>query len=305
MLFALLSLVIMVADYRQHKTQDLHTALNILTYPFQVIVDLPSKVTAGLGSFFATHKTLARENKEYREKIQFYSAQQKMFHSIKLENEALRRQLNAKDKIYNKFSMSDILNIATDNFRHEATIKSGEHDKVFAGQPVLTEGYIYGQIIQVAPFTATVMQLTDTNHAIPVRNTRNGMRALAVGTGKVNTLELEAIAANADIRKGDVFVSSGLGKLFPADYPVAKVTDVEYEPGDPFVTVTAKTFTNYDMSRQVLLVWDTPNATAAKLNAANQANKDDDAPSDDKVADKQKDGDADKSANKKKTEENN
>ncbi|HHC73489.1 MAG TPA: rod shape-determining protein MreC [Thiothrix sp.] len=302
MLFAILSLIIMVADYRQHKTQDLHTALSILTYPFQVIVDLPSKVTASLGSFFATHKTLARENKDYREKIQFYSAQQKMFLSIREDNEALRRQLNAKDKIYNKFSMSDILNIATDNFRHEATINSGEHDKVFIGQPVLTEGYIYGQIIQIAPFTSTVMQLTDTNHAIPVRNTRNGMRALAVGTGKVNTLELEAIAANADIRKGDTFVSSGLGRLFPADYPVAKVTDVEYEPGDPFVTVSATTFTNYNMSRQVLLVWDTSKAKVAKLNAASEE-KDKEASSD---ASDQKDDKKEKgSEGKKKNEEAN
>lgn len=256
MLFALLSLVIMVADYRKEHTQNLHTALNILTYPFQLIVDFPSKVTTGVGNFFTTHKTLAGDNHHYRKQIEFYAAQQQMFQSIKLENEALRRQLKSKDKIYNKFSMADILNIATDNFRHETTINSGSLANVFVGQPVLTEGNIYGQVIEVAPFTATIMQLTDTNHAIPVRNKRNGMRALAVGTGNVNTLELEAIAANADIRKGDVFISSGLGKLFPPDYPVAEVTEVEYEPGDPFVTVTAQTFSNYDMTRHVLLVWD-------------------------------------------------
>lgn len=264
MLFALLSLTIMVADYRQERTQNLHTALNILTYPFQLIVDFPSQVTTGIGNFFTTHKTLASENQHYRKQIEFYAAQQQMFQSIKRENEALRRQLKSKDKIHNKFSMADILNIATDNFRHESTINAGSAENVFVGQAVLTEGNIYGQIIEVAPSVATIMQLTDTNHAIPVHNKRNGMRALAVGTGIVNTLELEAITANADIRKGDIFISSGLGKLFPPDYPVAEVTEVEYEPGDPFVTVTAKTYANYDMTRHVLLVWDAQKQAATK-----------------------------------------
>jgi rod shape-determining protein MreC len=265
MAFALLSLFIMAADYRKEKTQPLHTALNIVTYPLQVIVDLPSRITHSLGDFFATHKTLAGENQEYRKQIEYYAAQQQMFQSIKSENEALRRQLKAKNKVYSKFSMADILNIASDNFRHETVINSGQDKNLFIGQAVISEGNIYGQVIEVAPQVATVMQLTDTNHTIPVRSTRNGMRALAVGSGQVNVLELDDIPANADIRKGDKFVSSGLGKLFPADYPVAEVTQVEYEPGDPFVTVKARTFANYDTARHVLLIWgDTSQKTEIK-----------------------------------------
>jgi rod shape-determining protein MreC len=63
------------------------------------------------------------------------------------------------------------------------------------------------------------------------------------------------VVANADVRNGDVYMSSGFGQLFPANYPVAKVVEVKFEPDNPFLNVQAKTFVNYDTVREVLLVW--------------------------------------------------
>jgi rod shape-determining protein MreC len=126
---------------------------------------------------------------------------------------------------------------------------------VFAGQPVIDAEGIMGQIVHVSPVTSTAMLITDPNHAIPVEINRNGLRSIAVGTGAFMELDLLYIPLNADIRVGDLLVSSGLGGKFPAGYPVATVSSVETNPGQQFARVTAEPKAELQRTREVLLVW--------------------------------------------------
>ncbi|MEE4465860.1 rod shape-determining protein MreC, partial [Azotobacter chroococcum] len=118
-------------------------------------------------------------------------------------------------------------------------IDKGERDGVFLGQPVLDARGLMGQVVEVMPYTARVLLLTDTTHSIPVQVNRNGLRAIAVGTGNPERLELRHVADTADIKEGDLLVSSGMGQRFPAGYPVAVVSEVIHDSGQPFAIVRA------------------------------------------------------------------
>ena len=255
MLFILLSLSFMVLDYKNHSLSSVRTALSILVYPLQMLVDLPQKAVYRVSDFFSTHTTLTTENLTLRQQLEFSAAQQKLFQGLKTENENLRKQLQAKPNNYNKFSLADILSITRGSFKQELVINAGENYGVTIGQPVLSLGNIYGQVIETTPYTSVVIQLSDPHHTIPVYNKRTSQSALATGTGVLNLLKLKDVVANADVRNGDVYMSSGFGQLFPANYPVAKVVEVKFEPDNPFLSVKAKTFVNYDTVREVLLVW--------------------------------------------------
>ena len=255
MVVVMLSLFLMAADYKKQSLDTVRTALSIVVYPFQQAVNFPQRFIGQLGDFFSTHDTLSAENNTFRKKLEFASAQQKLFQDLKFENESLRRQLHAKPKNFNKYSLADILSISRGNFKHESTINMGRDRGVEVGQPVLSFGNMYGQVIEVFPYTSVIIQLSDPHHTIPVYNKRNGQSALATGSGEFNLLKLKDVVANADVRVGDVYVSSGFGQLFPANYPVAKVVEVKFEPDDPYLTVMAETFVDYDSSREVLLVW--------------------------------------------------
>jgi len=145
--------------------------------------------------------------------------------------------------------------VSTSPFRKTVVINKGSNQGIFVGQVVLADNNIYGQVESVTPSSAVVMQLTDVKHAIHVRNRRTNSSALAVGTGKDNQLELKHVETSMDIQTGDTFVSSGLGQLFPADFPVAQVTNVAYNPGDSFMKVIAKSMTGYTKTREILLIW--------------------------------------------------
>ena len=95
------------------------------------------------------------------------------------------------------------------------------------------------------------------NNGIPVEINRTGLQTIAQGTGSADALTLPFLPNNADIKVGDLLVSSGLGGRYPADYPVAKVTRVVHRPGEEFLDVTAQPTADLDRGREALLVWNT------------------------------------------------
>ncbi len=129
-------------------------------------------------------------------------------------------------------------------------------DGVFVGQAVIDAEGLFGQVVEVAQFSSRVMLVIDAAHAVPVQVNRNDFRSIAAGTGRSDRLELEYVPVTADIRVGDLLVSSGLGGHFPRGYPVGEVTAVVVEPTMTYAQVTAKPFAALDRSRHVLLVYD-------------------------------------------------
>jgi len=121
------------------------------------------------------------------------------------------------------------------------------------------------------PYTSRVLLLTDTTHSIPVQVNRNGLRAIASGTGNPERLELRHVADTADIKEGDLLVSSGLGQRFPAGYPVATVKEVIHDSGQPFAIVRAVPTAALNRSRYLLLVFSDSRTPEERANEAAQA----------------------------------
>jgi rod shape-determining protein MreC len=99
------------------------------------------------------------------------------------------------------------------------------------------------------------MLITDPNHAIPVQVNRNGLLTIAIGSGQLNRLNLPFLPNNADIRPGDLLITSGLGGTFPSGYPVAVVDDFTPITNKPFVNITATPKAMLDRNRELLIVW--------------------------------------------------
>jgi len=245
----------MVLDYRKEKLLPVRTALQMALYPLQAVVDAPSRALNTLTEFFSDHQTLSSKNRELSTYINIYAAKDQKYISIQRENERLRAQLNATTAVSERFMLAEILSVSSNPFSKNVTINKGTNSGIFVGQVALVGENIYGQVKSVSPTSAVIIQLTDIKHAIPVRNVRTGLSALASGTGKPNKIELKHVEASVDVQVGDVFVSSGLGQLFPPDFPVAKVRKVGYNPGDSFMNVYANSLADFNKTREILLIW--------------------------------------------------
>ena len=263
----------MVLDYRNAKLLPVRTALQLALYPLQTVVDAPSSALTFTREFFTDHQTLSSKNRELSTYINIYAAKDQKYISIQRENERLRAQLNATSAVSERFMLAEILTVSSNPFSKSVTINKGANSGIFVGQVALVGESIYGQVKSVTPSSAVIIQLTDIKHAIPVRNVRTGLSALAAGTGKLNQLELKHVEASIDVQVGDVFVSSGLGQLFPPDFPVAEVKKVGYNPGDSFMNVRAKSLADYNKTREILLIWRADYAANAQPQAKAKASK--------------------------------
>lgn len=255
MLAVALSLVLMVLDHRYAHLQQLRTALAFITYPLHFLADLPVSASLWLQDATATRSELVEENETLRIQNLKLSAELQKFESLQAENIRLRNLLDASYKVGDRVLIAELSAVDLDPYRQQVVINKGRASGVYAGQAVLDADAVMGQVIQVTPFASTVLLITDPSHSIPVQVLRSGLRTIAVGSGRVNELNLPYLPTNSDIREGDLLVTSGLGGKFPSGYPVARVTRIDRAPDNAFAQISAEPAAHLDRSREVLVVW--------------------------------------------------
>lgn len=258
MLLILCALVLMAVDSRNPASlAPVRIVATMMVYPLLYGVDFPQQVYQRSSGFLTAQQQLADENRILNRQVSMFSAQQQNLDKVMAENQRLRTMLNAAPRDTYHFAMAEILEIAQDPMRGLVTLNKGSKHNVKESQVVLDGNKVYGQVVSVTPLTSNVMQLIDADHVIPVESKRTGERGLAKGAGRGVAIEIENLPASSTVKPGDVFVSSGLGGLFPAGYEVATVLPggVEVKQGDPFATVLAMPAVDYEAVREVLLVW--------------------------------------------------
>jgi len=251
----ILSLVLMVVDHRYHHVENLRAALTVITYPLQFLANLPATGSRWVADTLATRHRLQQHNRKLREQNLKLQAQLQKYEALQAENRRLRDLLDSSLKVGDRVLIAELQAVDLDPYRQQLRIDKGSASGVFEGQPVLDAHGVMGQVTHVTPFSATVLLITDAGHALPVQVLRNGLRTIAVGTGRIGQLELPYLPNDSDIQEGDLLVTSGLGGKYPPGYPVARVTRVERTPDRPFARITAAPRGHLDRTREVLLVW--------------------------------------------------
>lgn len=251
----LVTLAILFLDHRGQQLKVLRDALMVTATPVQYAADLPSTVTGYLAETLASRAALIRENRALRKQQLELQARMQRFEALARENERLRDLLHSSRDLQQRVLVAEFLSVAMDPFVHQATLDKGERDGTYVGQPLLDAQGVMGQITQVAPHRSQAMLITDSNHALPVEVNRNGLRAIAQGTGELDRLELVHVPQNADIREGDLLLTSGLGGTFPSGYPVGTVAEVRREQDASYARIHVTPLAKLDRTSQALLVW--------------------------------------------------
>lgn len=245
----------MVVDARFDYLKPVRSQLGLVLSPFYGIADFPVRAWEGVRDQFTSRSELLAENERLKAEQLLMQRRLQKLATLTEQNVRLRELLNSSALVDDKVLVGELIGVDPNPFTQRILIDKGEKDGVFQGQPVLDASGLMGQVVEVMPYTARVLLLTDTTHSIPVQVNRNGLRAIAVGTGNPERLELRYVADTADIKEGDLLVSSGLGQRFPAGYPVAVVKEVLHDTGGPFATIRAVPTAKMNRSRYVLLVF--------------------------------------------------
>ncbi len=247
------SLILLAAEQRG-VLNPLRTLLTVIVYPLQQAVSIPVRLAQDTYASLSSYSHLVQENRQLKEEQLILKTRLLKFAALEQENLRLRGLLETSFKVGEQALIAELLSVKLVPYEHIVIVNKGSRFSVYAGQPVLDANGVVGQVLRTTPFNAEVMLITDPNHAIPVQVNRNGLRTIAVGTGHIDQLLLPYLTQNADIREGDLLVSSGLGGVFPHGYPVATVNSTK-SPSGPFAKISATPVARLDRVHEVLMVW--------------------------------------------------
>ena len=249
-----MSLALLFADGRYGYLENARVAVAIVLGPLQRAALLPVQAWDVVTAYFASQTRLSAENKQLRQQLLTQGAVVQSAQSLLQENERLRGLLKAHTRYLGKDILAEVLYLGRDPFSQKVYVDKGSADQVKAGQAVIDDTGVVGQITRVYPAVSEVTLLTEKDHTIPVKVERNGVRTLLVGAGTGHAPELRFMSANADIQSGDVLVTSGLDGTYPAGLAVAVVAAVERDSGLMFARITCRPLAGVDRSDQVLIV---------------------------------------------------
>jgi rod shape-determining protein MreC len=255
LLATLIAVALLATDLHYNKLQTSRALLDTFASPFYWAANLPARISEWGQTHIQSRSRLLEDNDRLQRENLILQGRSQQMASLQAENVRLRALLNSSALLRDDVLVAELLGVSPDPERLQLVLNKGERDGVFVGQPLIDADGLMGQIVEVSGSTSRALLITDATHSVPVQVNRNGVRAIAEGTGALGSLEIRHVSANTDIQVGDLLVTSGLGGRFPEGYPVAVVKEVERESGETFARVVATPSAALDRTRHVLLVF--------------------------------------------------
>ena len=255
--FAALALFLMVADARLGITPPLRMAISTVLYPLERIALQPvAWVRSGLG-YLQTVQSAQQMEDAARQQMLQQSQRANQVEELMLENGRLRELLALRPRLNAPEQAAEVLYDAPDPYTRRVIIDRGMLQDVAVGSPVIDEAGVLGQVTRVHPFLAEVTLLVERDYAIPVLNTRTGVRGVAYGNPTSDLgggLELRFMPSAADVQEGDVLTTSGVDGVYPAGLPVAKVDKVERRADSAFARIHCIPMARMQGARHVMVL---------------------------------------------------
>ena len=254
LVLCLLALGVILTDARTQALTPVRDGLTWLLRPVLWVAGLPAAV-AGTAEHLQTRESLIEENSVLRENQLLLQARLQKLAALEQENQRLRELLASSAQLDERVLIAEILSASQDPYRQQIVLNKGARDSVYKGQALVDAQGVLGQVMSVSPTTSVALLLTDPNHGIPVEINRTGLQTIALGRGDGQNLSLPYLPGTADVKVGDLLVSSPLGGRFPAGYPVGTITELKHDAGEHFMEALATPAARLKRGRQALLVW--------------------------------------------------
>jgi rod shape-determining protein MreC len=252
---AILTIALIILDHRTRYFDGTRSVLSNVNTPFNGMLTLPVQ----MGSFFEDYWP----NEKLQQRVEALETENQWLLARVQKYDALEVEKNRLLVLFSASQARGVANIKlariirTDlqgPYDQRIVIDHGSRDDVMLSQPVIDANGIIGQLSKISYNHSVVTVITDASHATPVEVLRNGLRAIARGTGESQILRIPFLSFQADIEEGDVLVTSGLGEVYPAGYPVAEVIRIQGLAGEPFLTIEARPFAEMGKIKNILLL---------------------------------------------------
>ena len=235
--FGVISLAIMFVDARFKTLETVRNAIATVVYPVQYAARWPAQFAKSASEFFDSRTELRTENARLSADLLQASLARQAQVASKQELERLSKLLQISQSSAVRVQTARVAYVGRDPFSQKAFIERGAAQVFESGSAVVDELGLLGQLTRVHPLLAEVTLVTEKDFAVPVKIERTAMRALLYGRGPGKLPELRYVASNADVKEGDILLTSSIDGIYPSNIRVGRISAVQRNAESAFAVI--------------------------------------------------------------------
>ncbi len=193
-----------------------------------------------------------RENRRLREELSRLQLENQITSELLQENDRLREALGFRKLTPPTAVMAEVVGKEVSPSSSTFVINKGADDGVQRDAAVITASGVVGRTQSVLRGTSKVILLTDPGSTLAVRVQRNREEGLL--EGKIGLCALKYVSYYADIKEGDLLITSGMDGIYPKGLPVATVVKVSKHEAKAFQSVVAEPVVKLSRLEEVLVL---------------------------------------------------
>lgn len=205
-----------------------------------------------LWSRYAALRDVETENQALRRAMQELQVQLQQERALAQRTETLRRLLELRDSAGLETAAAEVIGAAADPDFRTVTIDKGASNGLARDMAVISPAGVVGRVILSSPRAAKVQLIIDRNAAVGALIERTRAQGLVLGLGHT-TLQMEYVPGTADVRPGDLVVTSGIDGIYPKGFVIGTVDVVDRGPGT-FHTISVVPAVDFSRLEDVLVV---------------------------------------------------
>ena len=215
---------------------------NLVSAPFNAVGNIFGNLTASR----ATLDELEAENAELTARVAELAEYQ-------ATSERLEKLLDLQSTYNLQSTAARIIGQSSDAWSDTVTIDKGSLDGISVNMPVTNSTGVIGQVIEVAPNASTVRLLTDEGSGVSAMI--QGTRAQGMVQGQPDgTLRMDYVSVDADVKEGDIIITSGIGGVYPKGLPIGTVASVTKNSNDVYYTIIVSSASRTESNEEVLVI---------------------------------------------------
>ncbi len=238
-------------------------ALLTMAGPIMQAVSIPKRWVKNSWNEYFFLYNLREENEHLKEELSSLKGVSLRARELEAKIVRLEALLGGGRRLPFTTRLANIVGRTTGAFGSTLIIDFGSASGAHRNLPVVHEGGVVGRISRVGRWTSRVLLLSDSRSAVDIllqRSRASGVFGLSpVGEGEVRFMSM-----GADVKVGDLLISSGQGGVFPKGLRVARVINVGPKSERLFRKVEADFTADLNKIEEVLVIMLPGSAEARK-----------------------------------------
>jgi rod shape-determining protein MreC len=216
----------------------------------------------GLWTGYVDLTSVQRENEELKRELQTQQVRMQEVRALAQQSESLRQLLELRNRAGVNTVASEVIGAGAATDVRAYTIDKGTSDGVLKDMAVISPAGVVGRVILPSPRAAQVQLLIDRNAGAAALIERTRAQGIVLGQGG-DTLAMEYVPGTADVKQGDLVVTSGMDAIYPKGFVIGTVEALAGGPGT-FRQITVRPAVDFSRLEEVLVVTTPPNVKAAE-----------------------------------------